>query len=153
MEDFESTGAEGETDFRDWLDERNAAYLPIEQTPETLALQFQGIAKRPDLLLFPGETALAAIDVKTKKPGFWLGAKVACVGLNKSDIDKLAAFERLSGIPVYIVFFDGWNPGFEDMWRIAMLSELKPLREFDTYILLDINRLPLVANLGGLMRK
>lgn len=153
MEKFEIDGLIGEKLGRDWLDRIKVPYLLIDQAPETFAQQFHGAAKRPDLLIPYGQADLAAIDIKNKRPGFWSGPKTACVGINKVDIQKLAEFERMAGIPVFLVFFDGWNLDCGDLWRITKLLEIKLLREFEDYVLVDINTLPLVSSRADLMHQ
>lgn len=151
MEKFEVDGLIGEKRFRDYLDRLGVPYLPIDQAPETHAQQFHGTAKRPDSLVLLGAARLAAIDVKNKRPGFWLGSETACVGVNREDLEKLSEFELLSGIPVFLAFFDGWNPGFTDVWRIARLSTVKPVREFEDFVAIDINSLNFVRSRAQLM--
>ena len=153
MEDFELAGLVGEKLFRDLLDRIKLPYLLIDQAPETFAEKFHRAAKRPDLLIPFGEARLAAIDIKSKRPGFWVGPKTACVGINKADIKKLAEFERIVGIPVFLAFFDGWNLEYPDLWRITKLLEIKLLREFKDYVLIDINTLPLVSSRDALLQK
>jgi hypothetical protein len=151
MKKCEVDGLLGEKRFRDYLDRLGVPYLPIDQAPETHALQFHGIAKRPDSLVLLGAARFAAIDVKTKRPGYWAGLETPCVGVNKADFEKLSEFGCISGIPVFLAFFDGWNPGFADVWRIARLSAVKPAREFKDYVAIDINALPSVRNRAQLM--
>lgn len=152
MQQFEKDGLIGEKRFRDYLDRLGVPYLPIDQAPETHAFQFHGIAKRPDSLVLLGAARFAAIDIKRKRPGYWTGLETPCVGVNRADIEKLAEFGRIAGIPVFLAFFDGWNPGFADVWRIARLSALKPAREFKDYVAIDINSLPFVRNRAQLMQ-
>jgi hypothetical protein len=151
MEQFEKDGLLGEKKFRDYLDRLGVPYLPIDQAPETHAQQFHGTAKRPDSLVLLGAARLAAIDVKYKKPAFWIGSETVCVGVNRVDLERLAEFERISGIRVFLAFFDGWNPGFADVWRIVKLAAIKPAREFDDFVVIDINSLPLVRSRAQLM--
>lgn len=151
MENFEIKGELGERTFRKFLDEIQVTYFWMEQTQETKAACMHGHAKRPDALIPLGHASVAAIDVKTKEPGFWLGSKMACVGVDKRDLKRLAQFELLSGIPAFLAFFDGWNFGRRDLWRIARLSKIQPVYQGDTYILLDINSLPLATTSDALM--
>jgi hypothetical protein len=151
MNKFELDGLTGEKRFRDFLDRVGVPYLPIDQSPKTHALQFHGIAKRPDSLVLLGAARFAAIDVKSKRPGYY-GLETRCVGVNRADLEKLAEFGCISGIPVFLAFFDGWNPGFADVWRIARLSAIKAAREYKDYIAIDINSLLPVRNRAQLMQ-
>ena len=151
MEQFEKDGLIGEGKFRDYLDRLGVPYLPIDQAPETHSEQFHGLAKRPDSLVLLGAARFAAIEVKTKRPGFWTGSRTACVGVNRADLEKLAEFERLAGIPVFVAFFDGWNPGFAEVWRIARLSAIRPAREFGDFVAIDLNSMEPVRSRAQLM--
>jgi hypothetical protein len=151
MEKYEIDGQLGEKQFRQYLDRLAVPYLPIGQEPETYALQFHGTAKRPDALVMAG-AKIVAVDVKYKRPGFYGKANTPCVGLNYYDIEKLAEFERISGIPVFVAFFDGWNYGRTDLWRVARLSTIQIFREFEYFVVIELNALPLVFSRKRLMQ-
>jgi hypothetical protein len=133
MEEFEREGLIGQKDFISLVVNTKLPYVCFEQTQETFSPSFYQKAKRPDLMIAPEPAQLAAIDVKRKRPGFWTGPTVACVGLNRLEIEKLREFERVSGIPSFIAFFDGWNCGRRDLCELPpvfldtnLSSENKP---------------------------
>jgi hypothetical protein len=151
MKKFEIDGLLGEERFREYLDGLGVPYLPIDQAAETHAYLFQGTAKRPDVLALLNGARLAGFEVKAKRPGFWAGPETACVGVNRADLEKLAEFERVSGIPVFLAFYDGWNAGFPKVWRLTRLSAIKTAREFDGFVAIDINALPAVRSRARFM--
>jgi hypothetical protein len=100
-----------------------------------------------------GGGRIAAIEVKHKRPGFWAGCDKACFGVEKeTDIKRLGEFEQGFGIPVWFAFFDGWNYDRIDLWRIAKRSELQVYRNFEAYLLVDANKLPLVSSAADLLK-
>jgi hypothetical protein len=145
MLDFETKGLFGERSFLNHLNIRGIAYTSLEQTPESKAHCFHGVAKRPDVLIPLGDGRVVAIDVKSRRVGFWLGPTTACVGVAKRDLQRLAQFESMTGIAVFLAFFDGGRPGFGGFWRLARLSTIAPIADKGDYVLLDINQMPRVS--------
>lgn len=111
-------GKEAEKKFREWLDLETIPYLFIEQSPETLTKYFKGNGiKRPDFLVILKNIGTIAVDVKRRepKPSYILG--------EEDEINKYLNFERITRIPVWLVFGHPSNGKYKS-WHWISLSKV-----------------------------
>jgi hypothetical protein len=112
-------GKEAEKKFMEWLNSESIPYLFIEQSPETLTKYFKGNGiKRPDFLVILKNIGTIAVDVKRKnpQPNYILG--------EEDEINKYLNFERITRIPVWLVFgYPSQNEQYKS-WHWISLSKI-----------------------------
>jgi hypothetical protein len=112
-------GKEAEKKFMEWLNSESIPYLFIEQSPETLTKYFKGNGiKRPDFLVILKNIGTIAVDVKRKnpQPNYILG--------EEDEINKYLNFERITRIPVWLVFGYPSQNGQYKSWHWISLSKI-----------------------------
>ncbi|HME53292.1 MAG TPA: hypothetical protein VKM55_13805 [Candidatus Lokiarchaeia archaeon] len=96
----EYIGQQAENRFQDWMDAHQISYVRIDQEPNTLALAFRGIVRRPDFFIHIGSlNATIAIDVKSRR----FDERYENFIVNEDDIQLLRAFQQQFGNPVWLV--------------------------------------------------
>ena len=116
---LQEKGKETEEKFMEWLNSESIPYLFIEQSPGTLTEYFKGNSiKRPDFLVILKNIGTIAVDVKRKapQPNYTLG--------EDGEINKYLNFERITRIPVWLVFGHPSPDGQYKSWYWISLSKV-----------------------------
>lgn len=92
-----SDGTAAEVKFKDWLDWSEAAYMYVDQQPDTFAADFADNTKRPDFLVGIPQLGTIAVDVKDK------ATSNDCFYFDVDEHERMAEFEFAFGMPVWFV--------------------------------------------------
>ncbi len=93
-------GEKAEAKFKCWMDVNHIPHYRIDQEPDTLALAFKGLIRRPDYIIrMKPIGATIAADVKSRR----YDVDYEDFIVSEEDVSLLAAFQELFGFPVWIV--------------------------------------------------
>ncbi len=130
-----------EQKFKEWLDGRNYAYLYVEQSSDTFASFFRGIAKRPDFIVIIRHVGLIAVDIK-EKPLFSLEGRAFFTLDKMDDVSKHDELERMTRIPVWFVFMNREDDYNRQHWiplSKVLTCELRRNRRGEEFFLIPPN--------------